>query len=107
MTYARPGEAERITNLKEKDRVGNTLTELEQIFPGLQENFEGSATKCWLDDEWSRGAWCFVGFRDFGGASAVDGRIHFAGEHISQWSSWIQGALSSGLRAVKEIDEAA
>jgi monoamine oxidase len=35
-----------------------------------------------------------------------DGRIHFAGEHLSAWVSWMQGALSSGLRAVKEIDEA-
>jgi monoamine oxidase len=107
MTYARPGEAERITNLKESERITTTLTELDEIFPGLRTNFEGGATKCWLDDEWARGAWGFVGFRDFGDAtSAESNRIHFAGEHLSQWSSWIQGALASGLRAVKEIDEA-
>ena len=107
MTYARPGEAERITTLKEGERISRTLTELNEMFPGLNESFEGGATKCWLDDEWSRGAWCFVGFSGFGGSTATDARMHFAGEHISGWSSWIQGALSSGLRAVKEIDEAA
>ena len=107
MTYARPGEAERITNLKESERISSALSELDEIFPGLRVDFEGGATKCWLDDEWSRGAWGFVGFRDFGrGIAAADNRIHFAGEHLSQWPSWIQGALSSGLRAVKEIDEA-
>ena len=106
MTYARPGEAERITNLKEKDRIETTLKQLDGIFYGLRENFERGATKCWLDDEWSRGAWAFVGFTDYLAAAAPDGRIHFAGEHISAWSSWMQGALSSGLRAVKEIDEA-
>ena len=107
MTYARPGEAERITNLKDAERVSSTLKELDGYFPGLQANFEGAATKCWLEDEWARGAWCFVGFRDFGRSTEVEGgRIHFAGEHLSEWSSWMQGALSSGLRAVKEIDEA-
>jgi monoamine oxidase len=106
MTYARPGEAEKITSLVEKDRIATTLKQLEEIFPGLRANFEHGATKCWMDDEWSRGAWAFVGFSNFAAAIAPEGRIHFAGEHLSPLSSWIQGALSSGLRAVKEIDGA-
>jgi monoamine oxidase len=107
MTYARTGVAEQVTQMKEGERISTTLTQLDEIFPGLRANFEGGATKCWLDDEWSRGAWGFVGFRDFGNANEPEGnRIHFAGEHLSTWSSWIQGALQSGLRAVKEIDEA-
>ena len=64
-------------------------------------------TKCWMEDEWSRGAWAFVGLTDFFTASAPEGRIHFAGEHLSPWFSWIQGALSSGLRVVKEIEQSA
>lgn len=106
MTYARLGEAERIGGLKETERIASTLTEVDTIFPGLRERFEGGTSKCWAEDEWSRGAWWFVGFRDFSNATGVEGRIHFAGEHLSQWSSWMQGALASGLRAVKEIDEA-
>ena len=106
MTYARPGEAERITRLKEPERIETTLKQLDEIFSGLRANFERGATKCWLDDEWSRGAWALVGFTDFATAIAVEGRIHFAGEHLSPWASWMQGALSSGLRAVKEIDAA-
>jgi monoamine oxidase len=106
MTYARPGEAERITNLKESERIAVTLKQLDGIFDGLRENFERGTSKCWTEDEWSRGAWAFVGL-DFFSAAAPDGRIYFAGEHISPWFSWIQGALSSGLRAVKEIEEGA
>ena len=105
MTYARPGEAERITRLKENERVATTLKQLDGMFSGVRESFERGATKCWLDDEWSRGAWAFVGFTNFLPAISREGRIHFAGEHLSPWFSWIQGALSSGLRAVKEIDE--
>ena len=106
MTYARPGVAERITSMKESERISSTLAELDEIFPGMRTNFETGASKCWLDDEWSRGAWGFAGLRDFENPNGAGGRIHFAGEHLSTWSSWIQGALQSGLRAVKEIDEA-
>jgi len=105
MTYARPGEAERITKLKENERVATTLKQLDEMFGGLRESFERGASKCWMDDEWSRGAWAFVGFDKFATAISREGRIHFAGEHLSPWSSWMQGALSSSLRAVKEIDE--
>ena len=105
MSYARPGEAERITKLKEKDRIASTLKQLNGIFSGLRENFESGVSKCWMDDEWSRGAWAFVGLNDFFSASVPEGRIHFAGDHLSPWYSWIQGALSSGLRVVKEIEQ--
>jgi monoamine oxidase len=106
MTYARTGEAERITGMQESDRIGTTVTQIEAMFPGTRDNFEAGYTKCWMEDEWSRGAWAFVA-RDTSEAELADGRIHFAGEHLSRWPSWMQGALSSGLRAVKEIDEAA
>jgi monoamine oxidase len=107
MTYNRPGQAERIAAMKESDRISSTLAQLGQWFPGLQENFEHGATKCWIEDEWARGAWSFVGPRDLVAASSPVGRIHFAGEHLSPWFSWMQGALDSGLRVTKEINEAA
>ena len=107
MTYARPGEAERITKLKEKDRIESTLKRLNGIFSGLRENFEVGLSKCWMEDEWSRGAWAFIDPTDFFTASAPEGRIHFAGEHLSALFSWIQGALTSGLRVVKEIEQSA
>lgn len=107
MTYARPGEAEKIIKLKENERVATTLKQLDEMFGGLRENFERGVTKCWTEDEWSRGAWAFVGFNNIVTATSREGRIHFAGEHLSPWFSWMQGALSSGLMAVKEIDEGA
>ncbi|MEE3136081.1 MAG: FAD-dependent oxidoreductase, partial [Candidatus Neomarinimicrobiota bacterium] len=35
----------------------------------------------------------------------AEGRIHFAGEHASEYHGWMQGALVSGLRAAKEMHE--
>jgi monoamine oxidase len=106
MTYNRPGQAERIAAMKEPERVSTTLAQLDPLFPGLRENFERATTKCWIEDEWARGAWAFVGLRDLITASSPEGRIHFAGEHLSTFSSWMRGALDSSARAVKQINEA-
>ena len=107
MTYARPTEADRITSLKESERIKQTLNQLDSIFSGLRASFELGVTKCWNEDEWSRGAWGFVGLVETLTASAPDRRVYFAGEHFSPWYSWIQGAVSSALKAVKDIDETA
>ncbi|HEU4766727.1 MAG TPA: FAD-dependent oxidoreductase, partial [Pyrinomonadaceae bacterium] len=47
----------------------------------------------------------FVGLENLLTAPANDGRVYFAGEHLSPLFSWIQGALSSALKAVQDIDE--
>ena len=106
MTYNRPGQAERIAAMKDPDRITSTLDQLGPLFPGLRENFEKGATKCWIEDEWSRGAWAFAGLGNLGLFAKPEGRIHFAGEHLSFFFSWMQGALDSSARAVKQINEA-
>ena len=106
MTYARPGEAERIAALKQEERISSTLTQLDQWFTGLRDNFEKGTTKVWMEDEWSRGAWAFAGVGNLLLFGTPEGRIHFAGEHLSFNSSWIQGALASAAAAVKMIHEA-
>ncbi len=35
-----------------------------------------------------------------------EGRVHFAGEHLSPWNGWMEGALWSGERAAQEIIQA-
>jgi len=106
MTYARPGEAEKIAALKESDRINSTLVQLDPMFPGLRGNFEKGTSKIWMEDDWSRGAWAFAGLGNLVLFAQPEGRIHFAGEHLSFFSSWIQGALDSSARAVKQINEA-
>ena len=106
MTYARPGEAEKIAALKESERISSTLTQLDPMLPGLRDNFEKGTTKVWMEDEWSRGAWAFAGIGNLLMFAQPEGRIHFAGEHLSFFFSWMQGALESAARAVKQIHEA-
>jgi len=107
MTYARPGEAEKIAALKQEERISSTLTQLDQWFTGLRGNFEKGTTKVWMEDEWSRGAWAFAGVANLLLFATPEGRIHFAGEHLSFSFSWMQGALESAARATKMIHEAA
>jgi monoamine oxidase len=38
-------------------------------------------------------------------ASAESG-LHFAGEHTSVWTGWMEGALESGERAAREVLDA-
>jgi monoamine oxidase len=80
---------------------------MEQVFPGTRSKFEKGVTKCWSEDEWARGAWTHPDEDSLQIIARPEGRVHFAGDHASRHPSWMQGALESGLRVVKEINEAA
>ena len=82
----------------------------EKVLPGLEENFEGGATKIWKNDPWARGAAAFPApgqvISLVPHTAPAEGRIHFAGEHTSPWNGWMQGAIESGLRAAREVNDA-
>ena len=86
------------------------LEQMEKVYPAIRENFEVGASKCWDEDEWARGDYAW--FKPGQMTSLIphiarpEGRIHFAGEHASAWPGWMQGALESGNRAAREINEA-
>jgi len=104
-------EARRLRALPETERIGFALAQLEEVFPGLRRHYERGASKSWDADERARGAFAY--FRP-GEMLAFapellrsEGRVHFAGDHTSAWSGWMQGALDSGVRAALEVMEAA
>ncbi|HVB99832.1 MAG TPA: FAD-dependent oxidoreductase [Candidatus Dormibacteraeota bacterium] len=103
--------ARRAAALPEDRRIETVLNEMETLFPGAREHFEGGASKSWDEDFWARGAmqWFRPGqMISYGPYMATpEGRIHFAGEHTSAWPGWIEGAIHSGLRAAREVDGAA
>ena len=59
----------------------------------------------WDNHPWSLGGFAAPGKRiDLNSRlSAPEGRIYFAGEYLSTHRTWIQGALESGLAAVRGI----
>lgn len=107
MTYGRLAAGDPRRTMAESSRIEQAQKELGQVFRGLKKNFERGASKNWMDDEWARGAWAWMELKDVARAIMPEGRIHFAGEHLSAWPSWMQGALASGLRAAEEINQAA
>lgn len=100
-------EARQIASLPEKERLARSVHQLEKLFPGYEKEFEGGASVCWDEDEFSRGA--YVDYRPgqltehFAHAAAPEGRIHFAGEHTSKMYASMEGALESGRRVATEI----
>jgi monoamine oxidase len=109
-SYATGAHARQIAAMKEEARIRLVAAEMEKVYPGMQTNLEGGASFCWDEEQWSRGG--YVWFKP-GQVSALlahiarpEGRIYFAGEHTSPWPGWMQGALSSGLRAAREVEAA-
>jgi monoamine oxidase len=103
-------DARRLAQMTEGDRIEFALSQMEKVFPGVRTDFERGTSKSWDDDPWARGAFAY--FRPGQMTSLLpylarpEGRVHFAGDHTSAWSGWMQGALESGLRVAREIIEA-
>lgn len=123
LTYEQPGtrgilqanpislHSRRVTGMAEKERITFALEQVEKIYPGMREQFEGGVTKCWDEDEWARGASSYYKPGQFSSllphVARPEGRIHFAGEHTSVWiDGWMQGALESGNRVAREVNAA-
>jgi monoamine oxidase len=93
--------------MSEDERVAAARDQATQMFPELGTEGEGGISHCWGLDPWERGSFALhtpgqIGFLDT--LAAVEGRIHFAGEHTSPWTGWMQGALESARRVVREIN---
>jgi len=96
-----------LSAMSEEERVSAALRQATEIFPQMATEFEGGISKCWALDPWQRGAFALhnpgqIGFIEV--LAKPEGRIHFAGEHTSLWTGWMQGALESARRVVKEIN---
>ena len=96
-----------LEQMSEEARVAAARDQAIQMFPELRGEFEGGLSHCWGLDPWQRGAFALhtpgqIGFIDT--LAAAEGRIHFAGEHTSPWTGWMQGALESARRVVAEIN---
>jgi monoamine oxidase len=109
MSYIYEDLAREYSALSPSAQVDRTLDLFEQIHPGMREQVETTATWSWLNEKYSRGAYLVTKVGQFElvrDAGTPEGRIHFAGEHTSPWSGWMQGALHSGLRTTREISAA-
>jgi len=102
------GTGERVGDMEPEARERFLVAEMERAHPGLKENYEGMFVHVWHKHQWAKGALALPSPGQLTGmcvgAEKPEGRIHFAGEHLSHFSGWMQGALESGLRAAAEIE---
>ena len=107
LSYLRSNRALENDQLSEINRIGQVINRWENIFPGIQSHVDVGHSISWMDEKWSGGAWASPTQEqdELVGSYLGDpeGRIYFAGEHISEFHGWMQGALFSGLRAAQEI----
>lgn len=91
------------------ERIEAALREMEKVHPGIRGQCEGGAFKAWQEEPFSRGGYAYYKPGQMSDlyppAARTEGRIHFAGEHASPWPHWMQGALYSGYRVAREINE--
>jgi monoamine oxidase len=108
-SYQAGATARRSTRMSDGERLAAALEGIAMVYPRIREQFEGGASKCWDSDEWSSGAYTW--FKPGQMTSWLpqitrpEGRIHFAGEHASTSPGWMEGALESAERVVREIAE--
>ncbi len=110
LSYMYEDLARRVAAMTPDARVTFGMEEMGKVFPGLREHCETGTSWCWDEHPWSRGALCLFApgqFAHFPHIAKPEGRVHFAGEHTSPWPGWMQGAIYSGLRAAREVNERA
>lgn len=103
-------DAERLDALGEDARLALAVENLEKVHPGFRAHAEGGTSYSWAIDPWAGGGyprWKPGQLTAWQPELArAEGRLHFAGEHTSVLSRTMEGALESGNRAAREVEEA-
>lgn len=108
-SYTWADEALMWDSLSEGERIQYTLLNLCEIYGDIVwSEFVSGASFSWSQNPFSAGA--FTAFEPGQELElnpyipVPEGRIHFAGEHISLTHAWMQGAIESGIRAAYEVN---
>lgn len=97
----------RLATMSAAERAGFGLDLTKAAFPQLERELQKTYIQRWMEEPYARGAFTVYRPRQMSGWSAAmirpENRVHFAGEHTSPWTGWMEGALYSGERAAQEI----
>lgn len=108
--YVTGANARALQALTAEARIRDVLAQIEQVFPGISASFTTGTSKCWDEDPWARGDYCWFTCADMTTMlphlATAEGALHFAGEHTSPVPGWMEGALQSGQRAAREVHAA-
>ena len=99
--------AHALHQLSKEDQIEARLNQVEEIYPGSRQHLVAAQTA-----EWQNNPYMFGGYSNFSAGQVTqfwealrssNGRFFFAGEHISTFIGYMEGAVLSGQRVAKEI----
>lgn len=95
--------------MTDDERLRFTVSQIEMVHPAIRAHFEGGASICWDNEQWSRGAYAWFRPGEMNSLlrhiASPEGRIHFAGDHTSPAPGWMNGAFQSGNRVAREVSD--
>ena len=108
LSFTSGSSAAKLGKMSQKQRMRVARETATELWPETPQLWESGISKYWNEDPWMQGSYTYVspGQWDFIDILAQpEGRVHFAGEHTSEFHSSMNGAIESGARASKEIIE--
>ncbi len=109
-SHVRGSQAKRHAAMDKSELIDFTVKQISKVFPDLPRYREGGHVKAWSRDPFSLSAYSWP---RLGEVSAYlqdlqrpHGKVHFAGEHTSILRALMEGALRSGVRAAREVNDA-
>lgn len=108
--YLNGSNADAILALKPEDRAPRVIDQFRADMPDLIDEVVTSTAFAWSEQPWIKGSF---GSTPLGGGwmirewTAPESRIHFAGDFTTLKTGWVEGAIESGLRAARQIDQSA
>jgi len=106
-SYLRNTVATNLDSFDANQQIDSVHTRWQYIYPQFDDFIIKNHIHSWQKEAWTGSAYASpTNFQNSALASHIgltEGRIHFAGEHASQFHGWIQGAIESGNRAANEI----
>lgn len=97
----------KFSSLEPAERLKKVLELGEKIHPQYKDEFENGITVGWHRVPWTNGChgmWTEeTRKKHYDNLSQIDGRLILAGEHLSFWPAWIEGAILSGMDATERL----
>jgi len=119
LTFGKPGTrgilqaynyekyANHLDRLSGNERLEQIIRDMDEVHPNLRRNLETVVIKSWETDPWQRGAYPVypVGqLKWYADICKPEGGVWFAGDHASGLPGWIEGAITSGLKAAQDVN---
>ena len=81
-----------------------------RVHPQYASEFETAFAVSWPDVPWNRGSWrseTGAALQALAALRQPDGRVHFAGDYMTDNSSWMQGAFESARETATAVHKRA